>query len=108
MARLHISLLGTLQVTLNQQAISHFRSANNQGLLVYLVLQNEKPLSRELLATLFWPEESDKNGRNNLRQSLYQLRKLLGDLGEPEQPFLLVTRQTVQFNPESEYQLDVQ
>ncbi len=107
MPRLDISFLGTIQVSLNRQPITHFRSANNQGLLVFLTLQPEKPLSRELLTAVFWPEESDKNARNNLRQSLYQLRKLLGDLNEPAQPYLLVTRQTVQFNPKSDYQLDV-
>ncbi len=108
MSRLCISFLGTFQVTLDQQPITHFRSANNQGLLAYLALQNESPLSRELLAANFWPEESEQNARNNLRQALYQLRKLLRDLDEPAQPYLLVTRKTVQFNPESEYKLDVQ
>ncbi|GJM39921.1 MAG: hypothetical protein DHS20C20_02030 [Ardenticatenaceae bacterium] len=68
MVRLNISLLGTFQVTLNQQPISHFRSANNQGLLAYLAMQCEKPLSRELLAATFWPEELESNTRNNLRQ----------------------------------------
>lgn len=43
-----------------------------------------------------------------LRQSLHQLRKLLGDLDEPGQSHLLVTRQAAQFNPESNYELDVQ
>ncbi len=108
MARLNISLLGTFLVTLSQGPIVHFHSMNNQGLLVYLALQNNKPLFRELLAAVFWPDESEANARHNLRQSLYQLRKLLGDLDEPTQPYLLVTRQTVQFNPDSDFELDVQ
>ncbi len=107
MARLNISLLGTFQVMLERRFISRFRSTNNQGLLVKLLLQNDKPLSRELLVALFWPEESEKNTRNNLRQSLYQLHKLLGDLDEPQQPYFLATRQIVQFNPDSDYVLDV-
>ena len=90
MARLTLSFLDTFQVLLDGQAITHFRSANNQGLLVYLALQNNKPLSREVLTALFWPEESEENARNNLRQALYQLRKLLGDLDEPDQPHLLL------------------
>ncbi|MBK8902913.1 MAG: AAA family ATPase [Anaerolineaceae bacterium] len=107
MSRLNISLLGTFHLTLVQQPVTHFRSANNQGLLVYLVLHNNRPVAREVLSTLFWPEESDANARNNLRQSLYQLRKLLGDLDEPVQPALLVTRQAVQFNPECDCSVDV-
>lgn len=101
MSRLNISFLGMFQVLLSRQSITHFRSANNQGLLAYLALHHEKPIAREVLTALFWPEAADKDGRNNLRQALYQLRKLLGDLDEPEQPYLLVTRQTVQFNPGS-------
>ncbi|MCA9951018.1 MAG: AAA family ATPase [Anaerolineales bacterium] len=108
MSWLNLSFLGAFQITLNHQPLTHFRSANNQGLLVYLALKNDKPLSREVLAALFWPEETDKDARNNLRQAIYQLRKLLGDLDKPEQPYLLVTRQTVQFNPDSDYTLDVQ
>lgn len=108
MSRLVLSFLGTFQVTLDRQPITHFRSANNQGLLVYLALQSERALPREVLIALFWPEAPDAQARNNLRQSLYQLRRLLGDLAESERPYLLVTRQTVQFNPQSDYELDVQ
>ncbi len=108
MTRLNMSFFGTFQAAIDQQPITHFRSANIQGLLVYLALQNDKPIPRELLAALFWPEESETNARNNLRQTLFRLRKLLNDLDEPTQPFLLVTRQTVQFNPDSDFALDVQ
>lgn len=107
MARLNLTFLGSFQVIYNAQPVNSFRSANNQGLLVYLALQSEKPHAREVLAALFWPEESEKNARNNLRQSLFRLRQTLGDLDEPERPYLLVTRQTVRFNPESDYSLDV-
>ena len=74
MARLTMSFLGTIQVTLNQQPITHFRSSKNQGLLAYLALQAGKAFTREVLVTLFWPEQTDKNARNNLRQALYRLR----------------------------------
>jgi predicted ATPase len=107
MARLDLHFLGTFQVTLEGQPITRFRSANNQGLLVYLALNGERAVPREVLAALFWPEESDKNARNNLRQALYQLRTLLGDKKSTANPYLLVTRQTAQFNHGSDYKLDV-
>jgi predicted ATPase/DNA-binding SARP family transcriptional activator len=105
--RLSLTFLNTFQATLDSQPITRFRSNNNRGLLVYLALQNERSFSREVLATLLWPEESDNDARNNLRQSLYQLRKVLGDLDNAGEPYLLVTRQTVQFNPDSNFILDV-
>ncbi len=56
---------------------------------------------------MFWPENSESLARKNLRQSLYELRKVLGDLDSPSTPYLLVSRQTVQFNAESNFTLDV-
>lgn len=107
MAQLTISCLGTFQVKLDGTPITHFRSANVQGLLVYLALQARRPFPRDVLAALFWPNEPDTVARTNLRQSLYQLRKLLGDGRHLAQPFLLVNRQTAQFNRASDYWLDV-
>jgi predicted ATPase/DNA-binding SARP family transcriptional activator len=106
MARLEMSFFGAFQLTFQQQPVTNFRSSNAQGLLVYLALQNERPHAREVLAALFWPEEPAAAARNNLRQSLHQLRKLLGDVERPDCPYLLASRQTVQFNPESDYTLD--
>lgn len=108
MSQLNISLLGTFQITLAHQPITHFRSTNNQGLLVYLLLQPEKPIARDSLMALFWPDAAEAQARNNLRQALYQCRKLLGDLDNRKKPYLSVSRQTAQFNATSDYALDVQ
>jgi predicted ATPase/DNA-binding SARP family transcriptional activator len=106
MARLSLSFLGAFQATLGRQLITNFRSANVQGLLAYLAMQMDRPFSRDVLATLFWPEEDEITTRANLRQSLYQLRKVLRD-DEQERPFLLINRHTVQFNQESNTILDI-
>ena len=87
MARLTLSFLGAFQATLGQKQITNFRSANVQGLLVYLAMQADRPFPRDVLATLFWPDESDSKARANLRQSLYQLRKVLHD-NQQKQPAL--------------------
>jgi len=50
----------------------HSRAA----LLVYLAV--ERRVSRESLTTVFWPESDAENARHALRQSLYQLRKVVG------------------------------
>jgi predicted ATPase/DNA-binding SARP family transcriptional activator len=107
MARLEMSFFGAFQLTSQQQPVTNFRSSNTQGLLVYLALQSGRPHAREVLAALFWPEEPAASARNNLRQSLHQLRKLLGDVERPDHPYLLASRQTVQFRAESDYALDV-
>jgi predicted ATPase/DNA-binding SARP family transcriptional activator len=105
MAQLTLSLLGTFQVTIADKPITTFRSVNVQGLLVYLALEADRTHSREVLATLFWSDEPDEVAKQNLRQSLYQLRQVFGDYALS---YLHITRQTAQFNRDSAYYLDVQ
>lgn len=115
MTQLTLFFLGTFQVTLGDRPITHFRSANVQGLLVYLALHPDRAINRDVLATLFWPDEPTSVARTNFRQTLYQLRKLLEDGMDAERPFrqaqgkpfLIITRQTVQFNSDSDSQCDV-
>jgi DNA-binding SARP family transcriptional activator len=51
----------------------HTRAA----LLVYLAI--ERRVSRESLTTVFWPESDAENARHALRQSLYHLKKTIGE-----------------------------
>ncbi len=108
MSLLEVSFFGTFQVKLRDVPLANFRSVNTQGLLVYLILQAERPFSRDTLATLFWPDMPDSTAKKNLRQTLYQLRQLLNDSDDVERPYLIVTRQNIQWNPESDFSLDVQ
>ena len=105
-ARLAIACLGACQVTLDGAPVTAFRSQKALALLVYLAVEAERPHRRERLAGLFWPEFGDQAARHSLRQALANLRLLLGDDGT-ECPYLLVSRDAVQFNPRSAHRLDV-
>jgi DNA-binding SARP family transcriptional activator len=107
MVRLSLDFLGTFQVVLDERPITRFRSSNVQGLLVYLALNADRPTARDQLAVLFWPEESESVARSNLRQSLYQLKKILNDGDDGKTSFLLINRQTVQLNAASSIRIDV-
>jgi predicted ATPase/DNA-binding SARP family transcriptional activator len=66
----------------------------------------DQPQRREKLAGLLWPEFPERSARTSLRNALANLRKVIGDqYASP--PFLHVTRQTIQFNQNSDYWLDV-
>ncbi len=106
MAHLALSFLGTFAVLLGDQPLVNFRSAKVQGLLIYLVRAQRQPQGRDALAALFWPDEPEATAKHNLRQSLYRLRGLLGDEDGQQRPFLLITRATAQFNPDSDHSLD--
>jgi DNA-binding SARP family transcriptional activator/predicted ATPase len=107
MARLTLSFLGTFLVTLDERLLTHFRSDKVKSLLAYLAIEAGQPHLRTKLSTLFWPDEPDSVARQNLRQSLYQLRQLLGEQVDQSPPFLLITRDTVQWNPAAAATLDV-
>ena len=107
MSNLTLSFFGASKATLDGQPLTNFRSAKVQGLLIYLTLMPHQTHLREALATLFWPDEPDTVALKNLRQSLYLLRRVLGDAESQREPYLRITRSTVQFNTASNYVLDV-
>ena len=107
MGYLTFSFFGAFQARLGDKPLIHLRSARAQGLLIYLVLTPQQVHDRNVLAALFWPNEPEAVAKRNLRQSLFRLRRVLGDVSSGTAPYLLVTRSTVQFNAASDYTLDV-
>jgi DNA-binding SARP family transcriptional activator len=92
-------LLGTVGITLDVEENSR-DIPKSQAPLCYLVVTGQVH-SREKLAGLLWGDKPEANAKANLRKALSGLRQLFGDA-------LLVTRQTVAFNRESDYWLDVE
>jgi DNA-binding SARP family transcriptional activator len=112
MPHLSIRVLGPLQVSLDGEPLSGFNSDKVRALLAYLASSPDHPHRREVLAGLLWPEFPERSARTNLRNALANLRHVLGEQatssdGEASPPFLLSTRQTIQFNGQSDYWLDV-
>jgi len=106
MARLSLSFLGTFQATKEGNAVVGFESNKVRGLLIYLAVESDHPHSREELAGILWPDRSDQAARSNLRQALANLHQTLGS-EDTETPYLLITRETVQFNPKADVCLDL-
>ena len=106
MAHLSLSLLGPFQVTLGGEPVTDFESDKVRALLAYLAVEAHRPHRREVLAGLLWPDWPDRAARTNLRNALANLRQAIGDR-TAALPFLLITRETIQFNTASDYWLDV-
>src|SRR5215207_8509078 len=106
MTRLSLALLGPMQITLDGQLVGGFTYNKVRALLAYLVVEAGRAHHRDALAALLWPEMPDEAARHNLRQALANLRTAIGDASATP-PFLLITRDTIQFNPASEDNLDV-
>ena len=81
------------------EIVPRFRSRRTIGLLGYLVTE-KRPVARDLLAALFWPDEVTSKGRANLSRELYNLDQVLPGCWES-------SRQTVAFSPSADTIVDL-
>lgn len=106
MAHLNIHALGTLQVLLDDIPVQSFESDKVRALLAYLAVEADHPHPREALIGLLWPDCTEDVARHNLRQALFNLRLALGD-HTAKPPYLLISRNSIQFNRESDHSSDI-
>ncbi|MBV7339944.1 hypothetical protein KFU94_69400 [Chloroflexi bacterium TSY] len=97
--KLELRLLGNPEIHLDGKPLSGFRSGKAQALLYYLVI-TRRAHQRSTLSGLFWGDTTDQYARRNLNRTLSNLRQLVGD-------HLTITRQTIAFDVESAYWLDL-
>ena len=74
MSVLRIHLLGSFHLVYDGTSLTSVHSPRVQSLLTYLLLHRHTPQPRQQLAFLFWPDTTHSQARNNLRQTLHQLR----------------------------------
>jgi class 3 adenylate cyclase/DNA-binding SARP family transcriptional activator len=110
MARLTVSLLGSFDIKLGDQPVTALVTGKVRALLAYLVVEADRPHRRETLAGLLWPDYPERSARASLRNALSDLRAAVGDRGAVKghhDPHLLVTREAIQFNRNSDHWVDV-
>ena len=96
-----IRLLGPLELCRDGTPVPLPATHKAQSLLAYLVTTRGRPQPRDKLAGLFWPDRPDPRARRSLATALWRIRRcLLADC-------LLVDTQTVQFDPQADFWLDV-
>lgn len=105
MARLRLFFLGPFQATLDGRPVLGFESNKVRALLAYLAVESARPHARETVAALLWPDHFNHSALNSLRSALANLRGAIDDRNAAPS-FLLITRDTVQFNPAADYRLD--
>jgi DNA-binding SARP family transcriptional activator/predicted ATPase len=106
LVHLTLHFLGPFQAALDGIPIEKFDSNKVRALLVYLAMERNRPHSREVLAGMFWPEQSQRSAMDNLRYVIADLRRTLEDPAD-EHHFLIVSRDRIQMNPASDIWLDV-
>lgn len=78
MVTLHIALLGSFHVSINNQPVP-FRTDAERALLAYLAAHQGTPQRRDTLATLLSPDRNDSDALTYLRNRLTRLRSAIHD-----------------------------
>jgi len=94
-----ISLLGTPKVTSTDGDVPRFRSQRTIAMLAYLVAER-RTITRERLATLFWPDDQPQKAKGKLRRELYNLAQMLPGCWQTD-------RVKVRFEPSAETSVDL-
>jgi predicted ATPase/DNA-binding SARP family transcriptional activator len=100
---LYLRLLGDFSLLYNDQQVTSLNTTRLRSLLAYLVLHRDVPQQRQHLAFLFWPDATEAQARNNLRQLLHQLRQALPAV----EHFLSADTHQLHWHPVTPFHLDV-
>jgi DNA-binding SARP family transcriptional activator len=72
--------LGNFELELNWKKCDRWQSLKAKSLIKYLISQKNKPVPREALIEILWPECDPESGNNNLKSTVYALRQMFGRL----------------------------
>ncbi|MBX3000129.1 MAG: winged helix-turn-helix domain-containing protein [Caldilineaceae bacterium] len=70
-----VKFFGPFQFLRAETPLPHFATERGQALLAYLLLNADRVHTRAALAELLWPEQGQKQSRQNLRQTLSRMRR---------------------------------
>jgi TolB-like protein/lipopolysaccharide biosynthesis regulator YciM len=73
--QLRLNVLGPFEARWSDGDAVDMASRKARALLAYLAVENGRPHTRELLATLLWGDTGEERARHNLRQALSKIRQ---------------------------------
>ncbi|MEZ4868368.1 MAG: BTAD domain-containing putative transcriptional regulator [Caldilineaceae bacterium] len=104
---LAVYCLGVFRVYQDEQAVEEWPSSKGQAIFKYLLLHRARPIAKEVLMDLFWPEAAPDAARNNLNVAIYGLRRALRS-GRPNFSHVLFQSDCYLLNPELTLWVDVE
>lgn len=72
-----VQVLAPFRVVVNDQPIDDWPNGKTKAILKYLLLHRQRPVAREALMELFWPDLDPEAARNNLNVAIHRLRRTL-------------------------------
>ena len=98
-------VLGPLDLTVAGQRVLRWNSLKARTVFQYLVMQIGRPVRREVLMELMWPDHTVGSARNNLNAALHSLRNTLDQQGR-RVPYILYKDGCYLPNPELMWWID--
>lgn len=89
MRKINVYFLGNYEILFNNENITTKFSKKGLGLLCYLIMNSDKSHYRERLASMFWEDYKRESAYNNLRYTLWQIRKVIKQYTDEE---LIITK----------------
>jgi DNA-binding SARP family transcriptional activator len=75
MPNLAVHCLGPFQAYFNDRQVENWPNGKGKSIFKFLVTQRERPVGKEVLMELFWPNADPYAARNNLNVAIYGLRQ---------------------------------
>jgi DNA-binding SARP family transcriptional activator len=109
MGTLRVVLFGGVRISYSEQPPMKHMTRSGQSLLAYLLLHRQRFHPREVLAGVFWGDQSEERARSCLSTALWRLRTVLESNGIPKGTYLVATPLAeIGFNRASDYWLDAE
>jgi DNA-binding SARP family transcriptional activator len=74
---LTVYCLGPFRVFQDEQPVEDWTSSKGKAVFKYLITHRERPIIKDILMDLFWPDTPEESARNNLNVAIYGLRQAL-------------------------------
>jgi DNA-binding SARP family transcriptional activator len=87
-AELAVCLLGRFRLFRRGQLLEGWHGSKTPRVVRYLFAQRGRPVPRDVLIDLFWPDVDPETARRNLHQAIYVVRKALRAACDPNQLIL--------------------
>ena len=106
-ADLGVCCFGPFRAFRRDQPVQEWSSRKGKSIFKYLIAHRDRPISKEVLMDLIWPETPPEAARNNLNVAIYGLRQSLRQAGLSEST-ILYQDDCYLLNPELTIWVDVE
>lgn len=100
-----VLVLGPLEVQVAGRRVVRWNNLKARAVFQYLLIHHGRPVRRDALMELEWPDHTLTSARNNLNVALHSLRNTLGGSWNGRQP-ILYRDGCYMLNPELEWWID--